>query len=113
MTVDEYLEAAPEPQRSTLLALRADLRDLLPDAEEGLSYGVPAFKVGGAPVAGYAQFTAHCGYYPHSGDVLAGLAEYLEGYDWAKGTLRFPIDRPLPRDLVARLVAARLAELDG
>jgi uncharacterized protein YdhG (YjbR/CyaY superfamily) len=63
-TVEEYLGAAPEPQRTTLLALRATLRELLPDADETLSYGMPAFLVGGKPVAGYAWAKHHCSYYP-------------------------------------------------
>ena len=111
MTVDEYLAGAPEPQHTTLVALRATLRALLPDATEALSYGVPALTVDGAVVAGYAYFTNHCGYYPHSDSVLASLADDLTGYDWSKGTLRFPIDEPLPEPLVARLVRARLDEL--
>jgi uncharacterized protein YdhG (YjbR/CyaY superfamily) len=94
-TVEEYLGAAPEPQRTTLLALRATLRELLPDADETLSYGMPAFLVGGKPVAGYAWAKHHCSYYPHSGAVLSDLADELDGYDWSKGTLRFPI-RPAP-----------------
>lgn len=108
MTVDEYLAAAPEPQRSTLLVLRSTLRDLLPDATEAMSYGMPSFVVGGKAVAGYAWSKAHCSYYPHSGSVLAELADLLDGYAWSKGTLRFPIDDPLPAELVARLVEAKL-----
>jgi uncharacterized protein YdhG (YjbR/CyaY superfamily) len=110
-TVEEYLGAAPEPQRTTLLAVRATLRELLPDADEALSYGMPAFVVGGQPVAGYAWARHHCSYHPHSGAVLSQVADELEGYDWSKGTLRFPIDEPLPRQLTARLVEVKLAHL--
>ena len=85
---------------------------MLPEADEGLSYGVPAFKVDGTPVAGYAWFAKHCGYYPHSGSVLSAVdAELLDGYDWAKGTLRFPIDAPPSERLISRLVELRLAEV--
>ena len=108
MTVDEYLDAAPEPHRSTLIALRRTLRELLPEATEGLSYGVPAFKMEGEPVAGYAYHRNHCGYYPHSESVLSQLADELSGYKWSKGTLKFPIDEPLPKSLVAQLVDTRL-----
>ena len=111
MTVDEYLENAPEPQRTTLNRIRASLRRILPDAEEGLSYGVPAFKVERTPVAGYAYFKNHCGYYPHSEAVLSGLANELDGYDWSKGTLRFPIDAPLPHSLIVKLVEARVRQI--
>ena len=108
--VEEYLDAAPEPHQSTLRALRATLCTLLPDATERLSYGVPAFEVDGVVVAGYAHHGKHCGYYPHSGSVLTALADELSGYDWSRGTLRFPVDEPLPRALVARLIETRLAE---
>jgi uncharacterized protein YdhG (YjbR/CyaY superfamily) len=112
MTVDEYLDAAPEPHRGTLIQLRETLRAILPDATEALSYGVPAFIVNGKAIAGYAFFNHHCSYFPHSGSVLPALADALESYEWSKGTLRFPIDEPLPSALVRRLVDARLAELD-
>lgn len=111
MTVDEYLERAPEPHRSTLSELRQTLRGLLPDAEETISYGMPAFKVEGKAVAGYAYFKNHCSYFPHSGSVLSGFAYELEQFEWSKGTLKFPVDQPLSEALVARLVEARLSEL--
>jgi uncharacterized protein YdhG (YjbR/CyaY superfamily) len=112
MTVDEYLNAAPEPQRSTLTELRAILASLLPDAEEGMSYGVPAFKVDGKAVAGYAHAKRHCSYFPHSGSVIAEVEpELLDGYDWSKGTLRFPVDEAPDEALVRRLVEIRLAML--
>jgi uncharacterized protein YdhG (YjbR/CyaY superfamily) len=114
MTIDEYLDAAPEPQRSTLIKLRAMLASLLPDADEGMSYGVPAFKVGGKPIAGYAYAKRHCSYFPHSGSVIAQVEpELLAGYDWAKGTLRFPVDQPPDEGLVRRLVELRLAALEA
>lgn len=113
MEVDRWLDLAPEPHRSTLRDLRATLRTLLPDADEGMSYGMPAFLVDGRPVAGYAWSRRHCSYHPHSGSVLPAMADLLEGQDWSKGTLRFPVDAPPPRDLVAALVERRLAELPG
>jgi uncharacterized protein YdhG (YjbR/CyaY superfamily) len=113
LTVDEYLDGAPEPQRTTLRALRATLASLLPDAEQTISYGVPVFTVNGTPVAGYAFATRHCSYYPHSGSVLSEVEpELLDGYDWSRGTLRFPVDRPPGDELVRRLVELRLARLD-
>lgn len=111
MTVDEYLEGTPEPQRSTLTQLRGILRQLLPDATETISYGMPAFKVEDKAVAGYASFKNHCSYFPHSGSVLPEHAGELDGYDWDKGTLRFPVDQPLPSVLVEGLVATRLRQL--
>ena len=111
MTVDEYLEAAPEPHRGTLAELRATLRRILPDAEETISYGMPAFKLNGKAIAGYAHFKSHCSYFPHSGTVLPVLADDLAGYEHSKGTLKFAIDHPLPEPLVRRLVEVRLEQL--
>ena len=113
MTVDDYLAAAPEPQRSTLSQLRAKLASMLPAAEESLSYGVPAFKIGGKAVAGYAYAKRHCSYFPHSGLVLPEVEpELLEGYDWSKGTLRFPIDEIPGETLLRRLIDIRLTMLE-
>lgn len=112
--VDDYLSEAPEPQRSTLRALRATLGDLLPEAAEGLSYGVPALRVDGFPVAGYAYAKNHCSFFPHSGAVLGQVdPSLLEGYDWSKGTLRFPIDAAPDETLLRRLIEIRLAELES
>lgn len=111
MTVDEYLDRAPEPQAGTLRQLRATLRRLLPEATEELSYGVPAFKVGGKAVAGYAYHAKHCNYLPHSGAVLESMADDLAPFEWTKGSLKFPVDHTPPDDLVARLVSARLDEV--
>jgi len=114
LTVDEYLDGAPEPQGTTLRALRATLASLLPDAEETISYGVPAFTVNGTSVAGYAFAKRHCSYYPHSGSVLSDVEpELLDGYDWSRGTLRFPVDQPPDDRLLRRLVELRLAMLDS
>ncbi|NNE94683.1 MAG: DUF1801 domain-containing protein [Acidimicrobiales bacterium] len=110
--VDDYLDEAPEPHRSTLRELRALLKSLLPDAEEGLSYGVPALRVNGEPVAGYAHAKKHCSFFPHSGSVLDRVEpELLAGYDWAKGTLRFPVDQVPDEALLRRLVEIRLSQL--
>jgi uncharacterized protein YdhG (YjbR/CyaY superfamily) len=109
--VDAYLAGVPEPQRATLETVRRRLRDELPDAEEAISYGVPAFKVDGVAVAGYAPAKNHCSYFPMSGSVLAAMAAELSGFDWSKGTLRFPIDQPLSEDLIHGLVQVRLAEI--
>ena len=111
--VDEYLAAVPEPQKSTLEGMRATLTALLPDAEQGIAYGVPCFKVGGKGVAGFGFYKNHCTYFPMSGSITTELADDLTGFVTAKGSIQFPVDEPLPDDLVARLVDARRRELDG
>ena len=93
---DDYLAMQPEPQRSTLRSMAASLRKILPGAQERMSYGMPAFAVDGTSIAGLAGFKGHCSYFPHSGAVLEQLAADLVGYDFDQGTLRFPVDAPLP-----------------
>lgn len=111
--VDAYLADVEEPGRTTLEALRRTLRGLLPDAEECISYGVPALRRDGKLVAGFAAFRNHLSYLPHSGSVLASLADETAGYETSKGALKFPLDTELPTSLVELLVEARLAEISG
>lgn len=109
--VDDYLAAVPEPQRSTLEGLRATLVALLPEAEQGIAYGIPCFKVAGKGVAGFASYSNHCSYFPMSGSVTTELADDLREFVTAKGSIQFPTDEPLPAPLVARLVEARRREI--
>jgi uncharacterized protein YdhG (YjbR/CyaY superfamily) len=109
--VDEYLREVEEPKRSTLQALRRTILEIVPDAEEVISYRVPAFRVRGKTVAGFAAFKEHLSYLPFSGSVLGQLGDELEGYEMTKSSLHFPIDRPLPKSLVRKLLELRLAEL--
>jgi len=111
--VDAYLSEVDEPKRSTLEAVRRSIRAAVPEAEEGISYGMPAFRVGGKVVAGFAAFKNHLAYLPHSGSVLAELTDELAGYECTSGSLHFAIDEPLPDDLVRRLVEVKLAQLAG
>ena len=109
--IDAYLAGLDEPKRGTLEALRTAIMEVVPDAEQGMSYGVPAFKVRGKSVAGFAAFKAHLSYLPHSGSVLTALGDDVAGYATSKGALRFAVDEPLPESLVRKLVTARLREL--
>jgi uncharacterized protein YdhG (YjbR/CyaY superfamily) len=108
--IDEYLDGLDEPKRSTLEQLRRDILDVVPDAEQCLSYGVPGFKVAGKTIAGFAAFKNHLSYLPHSGSVFPELADELAGYQKSSGALRFAIDQPLPRELVEKLIAVRLRQ---
>jgi uncharacterized protein YdhG (YjbR/CyaY superfamily) len=108
--VDEYLASLDEPGRTALAALRETIQELVPDVEECISYGMPAYKLDGKVIAGFAAFKNHLSYVPHSGSVIAGLSEELSQYRATKSSLHFPVDRPLPRELVEKLLAARMAE---
>jgi uncharacterized protein YdhG (YjbR/CyaY superfamily) len=108
--VEAYLARVPEPARSTLEKVRATIRSVVPaEATEALSYGMPAFRYKGALV-GYAAFKNHCSFFPMNASLLDALADDLKGYRTSKGTLQFPLDKPLPVTLVKKMVKARVAE---
>src|SRR3954451_12614279 len=108
--VDEYLRGLAEPKRATLEALRRTILEFVPEAEQLISYRVPAFRVSGTTVAGFAAFRDHLSYLPFSGSVLSQLADELQGYTTTKSALHFAVDQPLPKTLVEKLIAVRLAE---
>jgi uncharacterized protein YdhG (YjbR/CyaY superfamily) len=108
--IDRYLDALEEPKRTTLAHLRQTILDILPEAEQGISYGAPAFSVRGKTIAGFAAFKNHLSYLPHSGSVFPQLTDELTGYSTSSGALRFSIDQPLPGSLVEKLIAVRLQQ---
>jgi uncharacterized protein YdhG (YjbR/CyaY superfamily) len=108
--IDDYLDRLDEPKRSTLSRLREDILAVIPDAEQCISYTVPAFKVDGRTIAGFAAFKNHLSYLPHSGSVFPELTAELAGYQKSTGALRFPVDQPLPHELVQKLIAVRLRQ---
>ena len=111
--IDQYLAGLDERSRTALEHLRASILAVVPDAEPGLAYGVPAFRSagGGKVVAGFSASKRHLSYLPHSGSVLADVADAVDGFETTKGALHFSADEPLPDDLVRTLVTARLREL--
>jgi uncharacterized protein YdhG (YjbR/CyaY superfamily) len=109
--IDRYLATLDEPKRTTLEARRQSILEILPEAEQGISYGAPAFKVNGKAVAGFGAFKNHLSYVPHSGSVLATLQDDTAPYETSKGSLKFAVDEPLPKRLVKKLVSARMREL--
>jgi uncharacterized protein YdhG (YjbR/CyaY superfamily) len=111
--VTAYLAKVPEPARSTLEKIRATIRSAVPaEATEGLSYGMPAFRYKGALV-GYAAFKNHCSFFPMQASLIDEMKEELKGYRTSKGTLQFPVDKPLSTALVKKMVKARVAENEG
>jgi uncharacterized protein YdhG (YjbR/CyaY superfamily) len=109
--IDAYLAALPDPKRGTLEALRRTILEIVPDSEQCISYGMPAFRLSGKVVAGFAAFKNHLSYFPHSGSVLPELAADVAAYSGTKGTLQFAIDTPLPKSLVTKLIAVRMSQL--
>jgi len=108
--VDAYLADIEEPKHSTLQRLRQTILEVVPEAEEGISYGVPAFRLQGKVIAGFAAFKNHLSFLPHSGSVFPELKDELTPYKTSSGALQFPIDSPLPKQLVEQLVRVRIAQ---
>ena len=108
--VDEYLLGIEEPKRATLETLRNTILEIVPEADQLISYGMPAFRMEGKTVAGFAAFRKHLSYLPFSGTVLSQLTDELEGYTMTKSALHFGVDEPLPKALVEKLIAVRRAE---
>ena len=105
--IDDYLSSVSEPQRTTLQVIRERILSFIPDCEECISYGMPAFKVQGKVLAGFAAGKSFNSYYPHSGAVFDQLEAELAGFERTKGALHFPKDKPLSKALLAKLIAAK------
>ena len=108
--IDQYLADLEEPKRSTLQRLRQTILEVVPEAEEGISYQVPAFRIDGKVIAGFAAFKNHLSYLPHSGSVFPSLRDEVAGYKTSTGALQFPVDSPLPKHLVEQLIRVRIAQ---
>jgi uncharacterized protein YdhG (YjbR/CyaY superfamily) len=108
-TVNDYLAVVPEPAHSTLQRVRAAIRSVVPpEATETISYGIPAFQYDG-PLVWFAAFSDHCSFFP-TASVIKAFKNELKEYKTSKGTIHFPVDKPLPPALVKKMVKARLAD---
>lgn len=111
--VDDYISQVDMPQREALTDLRAALGRLFPTGHDAISYAMPAWVIAGKPVAGYAAFKQHWGYFPHSGSVAAAAGDAISAYTVSAGGggISIPPDESLPDNVIKRLVRLRLAEL--
>ncbi len=107
-SVDEYLKSLPKNTRKILNTLRLVIRKTAPQAQEVLSYGVPAFKLNGILVL-YAGFKNHIGFYPQP-SAIKKFTNELQQYETSEGTIRFPLSEPLPLDLIVKIVEFRIQE---
>ena len=108
-TIDEYIAGFPQRTQDILKEIRVVVRRSAPDAEEGISYGMPTYKLRGRPVVYFAAFKHHIGLYATPGG-HAEFAEELSAYKQGKGSVQFPIGSPMPLDLIARMVEFRVKE---
>lgn len=106
--VTAYIARIPEPQKSTLVQLRKTIQEIIPNAEEVISYGFPGYRLNGKVICGFDAFKNHCSFFPHSSLVIPELENDLAKYKTSKGALQFPINKPLPKALVRKLIATRL-----
>lgn len=107
--VDEYLKSFTGQQKETLEKIRSIIRAAAPKAEEVISYGMPGYKQNGM-IAYFAGFKKHCSYFPGSYAVMMQFEKELKSYNVSKGTIQFPIDKPLSSSLIKKLVAAKIKE---
>jgi uncharacterized protein YdhG (YjbR/CyaY superfamily) len=110
-SVDAYLASVPADVRAGLQKLRKAISAAAPGAEEGFSYGLPAFRLHGRPLVCYAAAKHHGSFFPMSPLVIQAHAAELKAYETSKGTIRFPAGNPPPAALVKKIVKARIAEL--
>jgi uncharacterized protein YdhG (YjbR/CyaY superfamily) len=108
-TIDEYLSRLSDDKRRALEKLRRTIRAAAPKAEECISYGLPAFRLGRMLVA-FGAARNHCAFYPMSSTIVGAFESELRGYSTSKGTIRFSADKPLPATLVRKIVKARIVE---
>jgi uncharacterized protein YdhG (YjbR/CyaY superfamily) len=108
-TVDGYLASVPAEMRAALKTLRGKIRKIVPDAAEGISYGMPTFKLNGRAVAHFAAFKSHCSFFPGSA-IVEKFQDKLKGFKTSKGTIQFTPEHPIPDALLAKIIRARVAE---
>ena len=110
VSVDGYLKGLPEDRRRALKDLRKKILSVIPEAQECISYRMPAFRVNGVVVAGFAATRKGCSYFPFSGSTLRTLGPLVSRYEQTKSSLHFSPDDPLPLALVRKLIKTRIAE---
>jgi uncharacterized protein YdhG (YjbR/CyaY superfamily) len=109
--MDEYLDALSAEPKAVLTRVREVVERVVPEAEEGLSYGMPAFLYAGRPLLGFRAAKKHLSVFPFSPAAVEAVEDRLEGFDLSKGTIRFTPDRPVPEDVLVDLILARKKEI--
>lgn len=110
VAVRAHYQSAPIPHKETMLEMRRRILEIVPVAQEVVSYGMPAFKVDDTIVAGLLANKKHVGYYPFSGSILRLFPEELAGFSKTMSAIHVPIDKPLTKTLIKKLIKARLTQ---
>jgi uncharacterized protein YdhG (YjbR/CyaY superfamily) len=111
-TIDEYIAGFPRPVQTVLKRVRRTIRSAVPDAQETISYNIPTYKLNGHAVIHFAGWKAHYSLYPANARLIAAFKKDLAKYEYNdKGTIRFPLDQPIPDKLIAGIVKFRAKEL--
>ncbi|MSY15226.1 MAG: DUF1801 domain-containing protein [Actinobacteria bacterium] len=110
LVVRAHYKSAPSPHKETMLEMRRRILEIVPDAVEVISYAMPAFKVDGVIVAGLLANKKHVGYYPFSGSILKLFPEELANFSKTMSAIHVPIDKPLTKTLMKKLIKARLTQ---
>jgi uncharacterized protein YdhG (YjbR/CyaY superfamily) len=108
-SVDEYIAAQPDAVRKKLEQVRAAIRRAVPEAVEVIGYRIPGYKLHGKPMLYFAGFKEHYSLFAASGTFFADLKDELSGYELGKGTVRFPLTKPVPTKLISRIAKLRAA----
>jgi uncharacterized protein YdhG (YjbR/CyaY superfamily) len=111
-SIDEYIAEFPGETRAVLEELRALIKEAAPEATEAISYAIPTFDLHGRHLVHFAGYERHIGFYPGASGIAA-FTDELTPFKSAKGSVQFPLGRPLPTDLIRRMVAFRVAEDDA
>ena len=109
--MDDYLAGVPEPDRAALERIRRVVKELVPQAEEGKSYGMPALKYNKRPLVGFVAAKKHLSLFPFSPAVIDALTDRLDGFELSKGTIRFTAQHQLPDEVLRDVVMLRLGEI--
>lgn len=111
--LSDFVDGLAEPERSIVDGIRMRAVSLVPDAVEGMSYGMPALRYRDSPLVSVMPAKGHIGLYPFSPAVVTAVADRLDGYSWSKGTIRFTAEHPLPDAVVDRIILLRRDEIDA
>jgi uncharacterized protein YdhG (YjbR/CyaY superfamily) len=112
-SVDEYIAAQPETVRAKLEQVRAAIKKAVPEAQEGIGYRMPGYKLHGKPMLYFAGFKDHYSLFAASGTFFAALEDELAGYELRKGTIHFRLTEPVPVKLISRIAKLRAAGISA